>query len=97
MLVRSTALADTVTASPFTFDFTSPITGGVLSTTTGSLTRAPVFPSPGGLDIASDATTRISYRPSATVRVSQLKLFSMSLSFSKIHGALGPARKYRLY
>ena len=38
---------------------------------TGSLTRLPVFPSPGGFASASDATTRTSYRPSATVRVSQ--------------------------
>ena len=56
-VVRSAARASIVTALPFTVDFTSPITGGVLSITTASLTRLADFPSPGGFDSASLATT----------------------------------------
>jgi hypothetical protein len=44
---------------PFASILTSPITGAVLSTTTGSLTRDPVRPWPGTLAASSETTILI--------------------------------------
>ena len=57
VLVASTAFNLTSTSPFSTFETTSPITGGVLSTSTGSLIRLVVFPSPTGLAATSEAVT----------------------------------------
>src|SRR5687768_2097706 len=79
VVVRSTSVARTCADGPLVSALTSPIAGGVLSTTTGSLTRDPARPVPGTFAASSDATTLIAYRPSATPRVSHANVFSLTL------------------
>ncbi len=68
------------------------ITGGVLSMSNAVLSSAPVNDVDGELDGASEATTRMTYRPFGTDDVSQTTISSASARLSSFH-VVSPSRR----